>query len=96
MPRPRVRSARPLLQPSAAGAPPRSTGGGFPVWLITLFIVDITRAAPELLPIPPALATALANHEESDETSEEGNVVLPDACFVGAIGIEPTTPTVSR
>jgi integrase len=54
---------------------------------------DITRAIPEL---PPRLATRLATPSPSSEAAESETPVIPAASIVGAIGFEPTTPTVSR
>jgi hypothetical protein len=50
---------------------------------------DITRAIPELQP-------RLATPSPSPEAAEPQTPVIPAASIVGAIGFEPTTPTVSR
>jgi integrase len=57
---------------------------------------DIARAVPELPPIEPALATALATTDEAEDDTDDAIVTIPGGYIVGAIGIEPTTPTVSR
>jgi integrase len=54
---------------------------------------DITRAIPEL---PPRLATTLATASAEPVWSEAETPAIPAAFLVGAIGFEPTTPTVSK
>jgi hypothetical protein len=55
---------------------------------------DISHAVPELADV--RLATRLAKAAEAPEAAIVETSVMPPAFLVGAIGIEPTTPTVSR
>ena len=54
---------------------------------------DITFAIPEL---PPRLATTLATEPSSSSAAVSRTPTIPAASIVGAIGFEPTTPTVSK
>jgi hypothetical protein len=56
---------------------------------------DIARAVPELVEIRARLHTRLHTDEEAQKVEASETVMVPEAWVVGAIGVEPTTPTVS-
>jgi hypothetical protein len=57
---------------------------------------DVTNVVPELAQIRAALHTPLHTDATTEKEKAPETIKVPEAYVVGAIGIEPTTPTVSR
>jgi hypothetical protein len=57
---------------------------------------DISRALPELVEIVDRLHTRLHTRAGEAKRAIAESPMIPPAFLVGAIGFEPTTPTVSR